>query len=217
MNYSLFDDASEESSYSEALCEGAAVLRHFASAYTGDLLAEIEKVIATHPFRHMRTPSGLRMSVATSCCGSVGWVSDQDGYRYSHCEPESSKAWPPMPETFLSLAKQAAAATGFHGFAPDSCLINQYVAGTRLGLHQDKDEKNLNAPIVSVSLGIPATFLFGGLQRSDPQQRIYLAHGDVVVWGGPARLRFHGITPIKPAAHPLLGAQRINLTFRQAR
>ena len=151
-----------------------------------------------------------------TCCGQVGWVSDADGYRYSGTDPENQLAWSAMPAILLTLAKSAALAAGFENFLPDSCLINQYQTGSRLSLHQDKDEKNLGAPIVSVSLGVPATFLFGGMQRSDPQQRFYLAHGDVVVWGGPARLRYHGINPIKEAAHPLLGTQRINLTFRRA-
>ncbi|MFZ6746029.1 DNA oxidative demethylase AlkB [Undibacterium sp. JH2W] len=216
MNYSLFDDASDISPWKEGICEGALILRHFSVPHETVLLDGIQQISSKHPFRQMRTPNGHRMSVAMTCCGEVGWVSDSDGYRYSAYDPENGEHWPAMPDSFYSLAVQAAQEAGFAGFKPDSCLINQYQARSRLSLHQDKDERNLGAPIVSFSLGIPATFLFGGMQRTDPVQRYHLAHGDVVVWGGPARLRYHGVAPIKEAAHPLLGTQRINLTFRQA-
>lgn len=216
MNYSLFDNADEQQSWIEPICDGAHILRHFASQQDVELLRAIEGVSREHPFRHLRTPNGHRMSVAMTCCGDVGWVSDPSGYRYSPIDPDNNQTWLPIPEILMSLAKAAAKEAGFSDFLPDSCLINQYQVGTRLSLHQDKDEKNFNAPIVSISLGIPATFLFGGVHRSDPIQKFFLAHGDVVVWGGPARLRYHGVAPIKEAAHPVVGAQRINLTFRRA-
>jgi len=164
----------------------------------------------------MITPGGYRMSVAMSNCGSTGWITDRSGYRYDSIDPESGRKWPSMPASFLHLAKAAAAEAGFEGFAPDACLINRYEVGARLSLHQDKDEADYSAPIVSVSLGLPATFLFGGLKRTDKTQRIPVIHGDVVVWGGPARLRFHGVLALKAGRHPLLGGYRINLTFRKA-
>lgn len=216
MNYSLFDDTSGMPSWTESICEGALILRHFSVRHEMALLDGIRQILSKHPFRQMRTPNGHRMSVAMTCCGEVGWVSDKDGYRYSAYDPENNEHWPAMPDSFHSLAVQAAQEAGFPNFKPDSCLINQYQTGSRLSLHQDKDEKKFGAPIVSFSLGIPATFLFGGMQRSDAVRRYHLAHGDVVVWGGPARLHYHGVAPIKEAAHPLLGTQRINLTFRQA-
>ena len=156
------------------------------------------------------------MSVALTTCGSRGWVSDQHGYRYSTTDPMNGQAWPAMPDALRDLAQQAATVAGFSDFEPDACLINRYVPGSKMSLHQDKDERDLRQPIVSVSLGIPATFLFGGLQRKDPTVRVRLTHGDVVVWGGVDRLRFHGIVPLKDNTHPLLGAQRFNLTFRKA-
>jgi len=154
--------------------------------------------------------------VAMTNCGAVGWVSDLTGYRYDANDPESGHRWPPMPDVFRDLAVQAAARAGFHGFAPDACLINRYAPGARLSLHQDRDERDFDAPIVSVSLGLPAVFLFGGARRADTSRRVPLAHGDVVVWGGPARLRYHGVMPLEDGQHPLLGGCRINLTFRKA-
>lgn len=216
MNYSLFDNASDMQPWVEPICDGALILRHFSVQHETEIMEDIQQVLSKHPFRQMRTPNGHRMSVAMTCCGNVGWVSDKDGYRYSPYDPVNAERWPAMPEGLSVLARQAALEAGYPGFQPDSCLINQYQAGSRLSLHQDKDEKNFAAPIVSFSLGIPAIFLFGGMQRTAPVQRYHLAHGDVVVWGGPARLRYHGVAPVKEAAHPLLGTQRINLTFRQA-
>jgi alkylated DNA repair protein (DNA oxidative demethylase) len=148
-------------------------------------------------------------------CGDVGWTSDARGYRYSAVDPDSGRPWPALPPAFVELARDAAAALGFDGYSPDACLINRYLPGARMGLHQDRDEGDKVAPIVSVSLGIPATFLFGGLKRSDKPARIEVRHGDAVVWGGVDRLRYHGVAPVKAAAHPLLGGQRINLTFRK--
>jgi alkylated DNA repair protein (DNA oxidative demethylase) len=165
----------------------------------------------------MVTPGGHQMSVAMTNCGNVGWVTDRSGYRYDTSDPEAAKPWPKMPASFRELAAQAAAQGGFEGFAPDACLINRYAPGARMSLHQDKDELDLAAPIVSVSLGLPAIFLFGGLQRSDKPQRFRLEHGDVAVWGGPARLFFHGVAPLADGEHTLLGRQRINLTFRKTR
>ena len=165
----------------------------------------------------MVTPGGHSMSVAMTNCGSAGWVTDRSGYRYDGVDPESRTPWPAMPASFRALAAQAAAEAGFDGFAPDACLINRYQPGARMSLHQDKDEDDFAAPIVSVSLGLPAIFLFGGLQRSDKPRRFRLEHGDIVVWGGPSRLFFHGIAPLADGEHALLGRQRINLTFRKAR
>jgi alkylated DNA repair protein (DNA oxidative demethylase) len=200
----------------ESLCESAVVLRGFALADTAPLLQAIDAIVAQAPFRHLITPGGLRMSVAMTNAGSLGWVSDRRGYRYDPVDPDSGKRWPPLPDVFRKLAANAAAQAGFAGFAPDACLINRYEPGTRLSLHQDRDERDFGQPIVSVSLGIPAVFLFGGEQRSDPAMRVPLAHGDVVVWGGPARLRHHGVLPLKPNHHEALGECRINLTFRRA-
>ena len=200
----------------EPLCEGAMVLRGFALASEAVLLQALDAITAQAPFRHLVTPGGLRMSVAMTNAGPLGWVSDRRGYRYDPIDPDSGRPWPPMPAVFLQLADAAAAHVGFTGFVPDACLLNRYEAGARLSLHQDRDERDLGQPIVSVSLGIPAVFLFGGLQRADRPQRVPLAHGNVVVWGGPARLRYHGVLPLKPHHHPLLGETRINLTFRRA-
>ena len=192
------------------------VLRGFALQFTDRLLAELDRIAAVAPFRRMVTPGAFTMSVAMTNCGSAGWVTDRTGYRYDPVDPASGKPWPPMPAVFRDLATTAAAQVGFAGFTPDACLINRYEPGTRLSLHQDKDEQDYGSPVVSVSLGLPARFLFGGLKRSDPQSKIPLEHGDLVVWGGPARLAFHGVMPLADGVHPALGRQRINLTFRKA-
>jgi alkylated DNA repair protein (DNA oxidative demethylase) len=214
----LFDDDDDEHGHSwqEELCSGAVVLRRFAQPDETAVFAALHSVIAAAPFRHMVTPGGFRMSVAMTNCGACGWVADSTGYRYDAIDPESGKPWPRMPEVFLELAQDAAASAGFNGFVPDACLINRYEPGARLSLHQDKDERDFRQPIVSVSLGIPAIFLFGGSRREDKPMRIQLTHGDVVVWGGPARLRYHGVVPLKQATHPVTGEHRINLTFRKA-
>ena len=201
----------------ETLAEGARLLRDFASGAAPDLCALVTTIAAVSPFRHLVTPGGFRMSVAMTNCGDYGWVSDRRGYRYDPVDPETGRPWPAMPTLFLDLARRAAAAAGFSDFRSDVCLINRYLPGTKLTLHQDKDEGDFTHPIVSVSLGLPATFLWGGLTRTDKVQRIPLTHGDIVVWGGPSRLRYHGIAPLKPGSHPLLGEQRLNLTFRRAR
>jgi DNA oxidative demethylase len=200
----------------DALGPRAFVLRSFAAAYISELLPAIQALEQAAPFRHMVTPSGYTMSVAMTNCGRLGWVTDRTGYRYSETDPDTHHQWPVMPPVFRHLAQQAAAAAGFVDFNPDACLVNRYVHGNRLSLHQDKNERDLNAPIVSVSLGMSAVFLFGGLTRRDRPARVPLMHGDVVVWGGEDRLRFHGVMPLKDNPHTLLGGQRINLTFRKA-
>lgn len=199
------------------MAEGAVLLRGFAWPMEAGLLAGLREIEREAPFRRMFTPGGHQMSVAMANCGEAGWVTDRSGYRYDGADPESGKAWPAMPAVFRGLAKAAAREAGFTGFAPDACLINRYEPGAKMSLHQDRDEKDFSAPIVSVSLGLPAIFLFGGLKRSDKPQRYRLAHGDVVVWGGPSRLFFHGIAPLADGEHATLGRQRINLTFRKAR
>jgi DNA oxidative demethylase len=198
------------------LAPGAMLLRGFAERFDVPCVAALRRIEEVAPFRHMVTPGGSRMSVAMTNCGTAGWVTDRTGYRYAGDDPQTGRPWPAMPSVFADLAAQAAARAGFYGFAPDACLVNRYEPGARLSLHQDKDERDLSAPIVSVSLGLPAVFLFGGLRRGDPKCRVPLAHGDVVVWGGPARLRYHGVLPLEPDHHPLTGGHRINLTFRRA-
>jgi len=200
----------------ERLGPGAVVLRGFAAADAEAIAAAVAAVVVAAPFRNMQTPGGFRMSVAMSNCGPYGWVTDTTGYRYAATDPDSGQPWPPMPELFRQLAARAAAEAGFAGFEPDACLINRYEVGARMSLHQDRDERDLSQPIVSVSLGLPAVFLFGGPKRADPTQRVGLTHGDVVVWGGPDRLRYHGVLAVKPGEHPLVGACRLNLTFRKA-
>ena len=200
----------------QPLAPGAMLLRGFAATDDAALLAALTDVAIQAPLRHMTTPGGLRMSVAMTNCGSLGWVSDRTGYRYDPTDPDSGRHWPPMPYAFLRLAARAAAQSGFQEFTPDACLINRYAPGAKLSLHQDKDERDFSQPIVSVSLGLPAVFLFGGLRRTDKSMRVPLAHGDVVVWGGPARLRYHGVLPLKDGHHPTVGGYRINLTLRKA-
>jgi len=198
------------------ICAGAVVLGGFALPVEQALAIDLSAVAAAAPFRHMQTPGGFRMSVAMTNCGALGWVSSPAGYRYSALDPDSGAAWPAMPPSFAALAERAAAAAGFGGFVPDACLVNRYDPGARLTLHQDKDESSLDAPIVSVSLGVGATFLFGGLKRKDRPARVALRHGDVVVWGGPARLRYHGVAALARSQHSFAGAVRINLTLRRA-
>ena len=199
-----------------ALAEGAMLLRGFARPDEAALLAAIEGVAAAAPFRHMVTPGGYRMSVAMTNCGAAGWLTERSGYRYDAIDPDSGRPWPAMPPAFADLATRAAAAAGFPGFVPDACLINRYQPGARLSLHQDRNERDFATPIVSVSLGLPAVFLFGGQKRTDQPRRVPLAHGDVAVWGGPARLTFHGVMPLADGEHPTVGRLRLNLTFRRA-
>ena len=215
MTLDLFQPDSHQP-WNEFLTAHTTILHGYAKADASALFLAINDIIALSPLCQMTTPGGLAMSVATTSCGQYGWVSDRHGYRYSAVDPLSGKPWPAMPESFTQLAASAAASAGFNGFAPDACLINRYLPGSKMGLHQDKDERDFNQPIVSVSLGLPVVFQFGGLQRTGKTQRILLTHGDVVVWGGEDRLRFHGVLALKPGRHELLGAQRINLTFRKA-
>jgi DNA oxidative demethylase len=200
----------------EPLAAGAVLLHSFAIEDAPTLLADLDAVVAAAPFRHMVTPGGYRMSVAMTNCGAAGWITDRTGYRYDPRDPDNGQLWPPMPASFAQLAERAAAQGGYPGFAPDACLINRYEAGARLSLHQDRNERDFSAPIVSVSLGLPATFLFGGLRRTDRPRRLRLENGDVVVWGGPSRFVFHGIDTLAEGEHPLTGRCRINLTFRRA-
>jgi DNA oxidative demethylase len=196
---------------------GAVILRAYAVEEAPALLDAIERVLQAAPLRYMTTAPGWRMSVAMTNCGSAGWLSDRSGYRYDAVDPQTGRAWPAMPEVFANLARRAARAAGFAHFAPDACLINRYAPGARLSLHQDRNEQDFDAPIVSVSLGVPATFLWGGAARADRPRRVRLEHGDIVVWGGPARLNFHGIDTLRESHHPLTGSARFNLTFRRAR
>ena len=200
----------------ELLADGAVVLRGFAASVTAALMAELDAIVAAAPFRRMVTPGGYQMSVAMTNCGARGWVTDRTGYRYDPLDPVSGRPWPAMPAAFERVAVSAADEAGFSHFAPDACLINRYEPGARLSLHQDRNERDLGAPVVSVSLGLPAKFLFGGDRRSDRPRRVWLESGDVVVWGGPARLAFHGIEPLADGEHALTGRCRINLTFRRA-
>jgi alkylated DNA repair protein (DNA oxidative demethylase) len=214
-NIDLFGDPPLDTRH-EQLASGAWLLHGFARQAALGLMAAVDSIEADAPFRHLETPGGCRMSVAMTNCGRLGWVSDSRGYRYDRCDPLTGHSWPPMPPPFLALAATAAQASGFSGFVPDACLINRYEPGARLTLHQDKDELEYDAPIVSVSLGLPAVFLFGGGVRADKPRRVALQHGDVVAWGGPARLRYHGVLPLKDGQHEILGRKRLNLTFRRA-
>ncbi|THD75511.1 MAG: DNA oxidative demethylase AlkB [Bradyrhizobium sp.] len=217
MTADLFESIADRCPSRQAMAEGAVLLRGFARSFETDVIADIGAIVAQAPFRHMVTPGGHSMSVAMTNCGGAGWVTDRTGYRYDANDPAAGKPWPAMPASFRALAGLAAAEAGFADFSPDACLINRYQPGARMSLHQDRDERDLGAPIVSVSLGLPAIFLFGGLKRSDKPQRYRLEHGDIAVWGGPARLNFHGVAPLADGEHVLMGRQRINLTFRKAR
>jgi len=213
----LFEAVPDARPSREAMAEGAVLLRGFARPFEAELLPALRAIVKQAPFRHLITPGGHRMSVAMTNCGRVGWVSDSTGYRYDAIDPESRQPWPAMPTVQRRLAADAASDAGFNGFEPDACLINRYVPGAKLSLHQDKDELDFAAPIVSVSLGLPAIFLFGGPKRADKPNRYRLEHGDVVVWGGPSRLFFHGVAPLADGEHAIMGRQRINLTFRKTR
>jgi alkylated DNA repair protein (DNA oxidative demethylase) len=199
-----------------ALGPGALLMRGFAVNSEARLLSDLGRVLQNAPFRHMRTPGGFRMTVAMSNCGALGWVSDETGYRYDRVDPASGRPWPAMPDSFLELAQHAADQAGYRGFAPDACLINCYEPGARLTLHQDRDERDLEQPIVSISLGLPAVFLFGGTKRSVRPARVPLQHGDIVIWGGPSRLRYHGVLNLRDGEHPLTGRHRFNLSLRRA-
>jgi len=198
------------------LAPGAWWLRGFAVDDAPALLAAIDRVAQVAPWRHMTTAGGWRMSVAMTNCGDAGWLSDHSGYRYDAIDPQTNRPWPPMPDAFATLAARAADAAGFERFAPDACLINRYEPGARLSLHQDRNEQDFGAPIVSVSLGVPATFLWGGATRTVRPRRVCLEHGDVVVWGGQSRLTYHGIDTLREGHHPMTGHTRFNLTCRRA-
>jgi alkylated DNA repair protein (DNA oxidative demethylase) len=206
----------QEEPRQEDLAPGATLLRGFVAPEEAAILPALWEVVRQAPFRHMITPGGFPMSVAMTNCGALGWVTDRTGYRYDSRDPANGRPWPALPPAFAELAAKAASQARFGGFVPDACLVNRYAAGARMSLHQDKDEQDFTQPIVSISLGIPAVFLFGGFKRTDKTQRVRLSHGDVVVWGGPARLRYHGVLALKQAHHPVMGAYRINLTFRKA-
>ncbi|MGN8277045.1 DNA oxidative demethylase AlkB [Pseudomonas sp. SMN5] len=210
------DQAPTTLGQAERIGQQSFVLRGFALPWLDRLLPELEAVLQAAPFRQMVTPGGFTMSVALTSCGALGWTTDRSGYRYTREDPQTGRPWPAMPTLFRELAQAAAATAQFEHFEPDACLINRYVPGARMSLHQDKDERDFSAPIVSMSLGLPAVFQFGGFERSDKSLRVPLFHGDIVVWGGVDRLRYHGVLPLKPGQHPRLGAQRINLTFRTA-
>jgi alkylated DNA repair protein (DNA oxidative demethylase) len=216
MTLDLFADEPAVEPGEEPIAPGAVLLRGLARPDGPQLLEAVAALTRHSPFRFMTTPGGFRMSVAMTNCGAAGWITDSTGYRYGPIDPETHRPWPAIPEVFARLATQAAQQAGFERFVPDACLVNQYEPGSRLSLHQDRNERDFAAPIVSVSLGLPVVFLFGGGRRADKTQRIALAHGDVVVWGGPSRLRFHGVLPLKDGEHPLVGRRRINLTFRKA-
>ncbi len=216
MTLDLFADQPAEIT-TETVLKGAIVLRNFACAQEQGLLSEIRKITADAPFRHMKTPGGHSMSVAMSCCGSWGWVTDTRGYRYQPQDPCTGEPWPAMPVVFSQLATAAALAAGYQDFMPDACLINRYEPGAKMSLHQDKNERDFSQPIVSVSLGLPQVFQFGGLTRGERPLNVPLGHGDTVVWGGPSRLRYHGVLTLKAGTHPLTGPYRYNLTFRFAR
>ncbi|MBR0836341.1 DNA oxidative demethylase AlkB [Bradyrhizobium manausense] len=217
MTADLFDSVAEAQPSREEIADGAVLLRGFVKPIERELIDAVRAIVAQSPFRRMTTPGGHLMSVAMTNCGERGWITDHTGYRYDPIDPRTGAPWPAMPPVLRDLARRAAEQGGFAGFGPDACLVNRYEPGTRLSLHQDKDELDYSAPIVSVSLGLPATFLFGGLARADKPRRFRLVHGDVVVWGGPSRLAYHGVAPLADGEHPLLGRKRVNLTFRRTR
>ena len=196
------------------IAPGAVLFRAAAEGSAEALLREIENVIAVSPLRRVTTPMGKSMSVEMTNCGRAGWISDRSGYRYEALDPLSGKPWSPMSGMFSELATRMALLAGYQHFVPDVCLINRYSVGSKMGLHQDRDEQDFSQPIVSVSLGLPITFKFGGLRRTDATRSVVLHHGDVVVFGGEARLAYHGVGTLRRGSHPLTGAYRFNLTFR---
>ena len=217
MTADLFDSLAEAQPLRENIADGAVLLRGFVRPIESELIDAVRAIVAQSPFRRMTTPGGHLMSVAMTNCGERGWITDHTGYRYDPIDPRTGAPWLAMPPLLADVARRAAEQGGFQGFTPDACLVNRYEPGTRLSLHQDKDELDYSAPIVSVSLGLPATFLFGGLARADKPRRFRLVHGDVVVWGGASRLAYHGVAPLAEGEHALLGRTRINLTFRTTR
>jgi len=214
--HDLFGHIAPADPSKETMAEGAVLLRGAALPFEKEVMAALNEITAISPFRHMVTPGGFTMSVAMSNCGAAGWVTDRRGYRYDRLDPETGNPWPPMPGCFLDLAIAAAAEAGYAHFRPDACLINRYEPGARLSLHQDKNERDFANPIVSVSLGLPATFQFGGPKRNDLVKKFSVRHGDVAVWGGRSRLCYHGVSELKDGYHGSLGRVRINLTLRGA-
>jgi len=216
MNFDLFDLSNNGEVWTESITDDAVVLRQFLVSRSDELAEAIKAIEQQAPFRHMKTAGGFTMSAAITGCGKYGWISDRRGYRYSKVDPVTEQPWPEMPKILYEVGQQCAHEAGYSNYQPDACLINRYVPGAKMSLHQDKDEQDFTAPIVSISLGVPATFLFGGPQRSDKTIKVPVTHGDVVVWGGKSRLFFHGVSPIKQAYHPFRGDNRINITFRVA-
>lgn len=216
MDFDLFDLSNNGETWTESITDNAVVLRQFLVKRSDELSVAIKNIEEVAPFRHMKTAGGFTMSAAITGCGAYGWISDRRGYRYSKVDPITGQPWPTMPEVLREIGQQCALEAGYQDFQPDACLINRYVPGSKMSLHQDKDEKDFTAPIVSISLGVPAIFLFGGLQRSDKTIKVPVSHGDVVVWGRESRLFFHGVSPIKASYHPFWGDNRINITFRTA-
>jgi alkylated DNA repair protein (DNA oxidative demethylase) len=208
-------DATRALSGSGPIAPDVTLLRGFAA--TASLRAAIGAIAAAAPFRHLTTPGGGRMSVAMTNCGAWGWHSDARGYRYVARDPDSDAPWPAMPPSFRVLAVEAAAAGGFDGFEPDCCLVNRYLVGAQMGAHRDFDELDLRHPIVSVSIGLPALFLWYGATRRGPALRVPLADGDVVVFGGSARAGYHGVRRLAAPEPGVAATVRYNLTFRRAR
>lgn len=214
--HGLFDDHVGSAGGNVPLGPGAVVLRGFAAGIASALVDEVRAIEAVAPFRNLVTPGGHTMSVAMTNCGRVGWISDAKGYRYAPKDPLTGLAWPALPPSFATLATSAADEAGFLDFHPDACLVNRYTPGARLSMHQDRNERRDTQPIVSVSLGVPAMFRFGGQGKDMKPIDVPLFHGDVVVWGGPSRMNYHGVLPLKEGHHPLTGELRYNLTFRTA-
>lgn len=202
------------STESEEICPGMVLLRQFVDS--AELQPDLESILAVSPLRRMQTRRGFYLSVQSTNCGQLGWISDRQGYRYSELDPLTDQSWPDMPKNFRVLAQRAAESVGFPGFDPDSCLINHYLPGTQMGAHQDRDESDFSAPIVSVSLGIDARFFVTGPERRGRSSAVDLSDGDVIVFGGPARHYYHGVRKLKFSEHPRFGAVRWNLTFRKA-
>lgn len=212
----LFSDVTEKPVWSEILGPGSMLFHAFAIRYAEVVFSDLQKIAQQAAFRQMITPGGFQMSVSITNCGELGWISDRKGYRYVAIDPLTDKPWPSIPQSFMMLAQRAAEQAGYSDFIPDACLINRYDVGSKMSLHQDRNEKDFSAPVVSLSMGLPAVFMFGGNERTDQYANTLLEHGDVMVWGGPDRLRFHGVKQIKPGSHPLCGEARFNLTFRKA-
>lgn len=183
---------------------------------TNPLMVQVERITKVSPFRKMMTPNGHYTGVALTNCGDFGWTSDRNEYRYSSSDPLNNQPWLAIPESFKALAKNAAHVAGFKDFEPDACLINQYLIGTKLGSHQDKNEKDFSQPIVSVSIGLSAVFQIFGNQRAGQAINYRLYDGDVVVWGNSARLCYHGVRTLSAAELDPTCQQRINITFRKS-